>query len=115
MGEACGDDAELRSAVETLIRADAGELIPSQPDVWGSVEALAAERRRLPAGTRLGPYEVRSLLGEGGMGEVYRARDTRLGGDVAIKVLLWSAQELAERRERFHREGRAMAALSHGT
>jgi len=61
----------------------------------------------LAAGDRLGPYEILSLLGKGGMGEVYRARDSRLGRDVALKV---SAQQFGER---FEREARAVAALNH--
>src|SRR5437879_4009754 len=61
----------------------------------------------LAPGTRLGPYEILTLIGAGGMGEVYRARDTRLGRDVAIKV---SAERFSER---FEREARAVAALNH--
>src|SRR5689334_19089921 len=61
----------------------------------------------LSAGTRLGPYEILSALGAGGMGEVYRARDTRMGRDVAIKV---SAEHFSDR---FEREVRAVAALNH--
>jgi len=67
----------------------------------------------LAAGTKLGPYEILSPLGAGGMGEVYRARDTRLGRDVAIKVL---PERLASDRDaavRFERESKAVAALSH--
>ncbi len=67
----------------------------------------------LPAGTRFGPYEVVAPLGAGGMGEVYRARDTRLGRDVAIKVLPGDVAGDAERRTRFEREARAVAALDH--
>ena len=65
------------------------------------------------AGTKLGPYEVLSSLGAGGMGEVYRARDPRLGRDVAIKVLpaLFAADPI--RLHRFEQEARAVAALSH--
>jgi eukaryotic-like serine/threonine-protein kinase len=68
---------------------------------------------RLFTGMRLGRYEVLAPLGAGGMGEVYRARDTRLGREVAIKVL---PQQLAgdpERKQRFEREARAIAALNH--
>jgi serine/threonine protein kinase/tetratricopeptide (TPR) repeat protein len=67
----------------------------------------------LTRGTRLGPYEILSPLGAGGMGEVYRARDTRLGRDVAIKVLpaAWSADR--DRLRRFAQEARAAAALNH--
>jgi hypothetical protein len=67
----------------------------------------------LTPGTRLGSYEVVSPLGAGGMGEVYRARDPRLDRDVAIKVLPASFSTDAERRARFEREARAVAALSH--
>jgi serine/threonine protein kinase len=67
----------------------------------------------LAAGTKLGPYEVAAPLGAGGMGEVYRARDTRLGREVAIKVL--PAERLSDerRRARFEQEARAASALNH--
>ena len=67
----------------------------------------------LTSGTQLGPYEIQSPLGAGGMGEVYRARDTRLGRDVAIKVLPESFVREADRLHRFEQEARAVAALSH--
>jgi eukaryotic-like serine/threonine-protein kinase len=67
----------------------------------------------MQAGTRLGPYEIAALLGAGGMGEVYRARDTRLGRDVAIKVLPPEFADDPERLKRFEQEARAVAALSH--
>jgi serine/threonine protein kinase len=67
----------------------------------------------LTPGTRLGPYEIVSAIGAGGMGEVYRAKDSRLGRDVAIKVLPESVANDAGRRERFEREAKAVAALSH--
>ena len=66
----------------------------------------------LAKGTLLGPYEVDTLLGAGGMGEVYRARDTRLGRTVAIKVLLSGLTATPERRARFEREARVISALS---
>src|SRR6185295_19183533 len=67
----------------------------------------------LSTGTRLGPYEIIAPLGAGGMGEVYRARDRRLDRDVAIKVLPGSVAGDPERRARFEREAKAVAALSH--
>src|SRR5688572_17946875 len=67
----------------------------------------------LPSGTRLGPYEVVSPLGAGGMGEVYRARDTRLGREVAVKVLLPEVSADDSRRRRFEQEARSASALNH--
>jgi len=67
----------------------------------------------LSAGTRLGPYEVIAPLGSGGMGEVYRARDSRLGREVAIKVLPPDRLADQDRRGRFEQEARAVAALNH--
>jgi eukaryotic-like serine/threonine-protein kinase len=65
------------------------------------------------AGTRLGPYEILAPIGAGGMGEVYRARDTRLDRTVAVKVLPSHLSENAEHKRRFEREARAISALSH--
>jgi serine/threonine protein kinase len=67
----------------------------------------------LAAGDRLGPYEIVGLLGAGGMGEVYRARDTRLDRAVAIKVLPAALAADAQLRDRFEREARAVSALQH--
>jgi eukaryotic-like serine/threonine-protein kinase len=67
----------------------------------------------LTAGTKLGPYEIIGPLGAGGMGEVYRARDTRLDRMVAIKVLPASSATDADRLRRFETEARAIAALNH--
>ena len=63
-------------------------------------------------GRKLGPYEVLAKLGEGGMGEVYRARDPRLNRDIALKILPAGARVDVERRERFQREAQVIAALN---
>src|SRR5215470_11982244 len=67
----------------------------------------------LSSATRIGPYEILALLGEGGMGEVYRARDTVLGREVAVKVLPAAVAADPERVARFQREAQALAALNH--
>src|ERR1700686_3328185 len=67
----------------------------------------------ITSGTKLGPYEILALLGAGGMGEVYRARDTRLGRDVALKILPDSFARDGDRLRRFEQEARAVAALNH--
>src|SRR6516225_9343672 len=67
----------------------------------------------LPSGTKLGPYEIQSPLGAGGMGEVYRARDTRLDRTVAIKILPTHLSDNPEFKQRFEREARAISALNH--
>src|SRR5689334_17479183 len=66
----------------------------------------------LATGSRLGPYEIASLIGAGGMGEVYRARDLRLGRDVAVKVLPATFATDHARLQRFEQEARATAALN---
>src|SRR5262245_46056196 len=67
----------------------------------------------LAAGARLGPYEIIAAIGAGGMGEVYRARDSRLGRDVAVKVIAAELVADADRLQRFEREARAAASLDH--
>src|SRR3974377_1271614 len=67
----------------------------------------------IQSGTHLGPYEILSAIGAGGMGEVYRARDTKLGRDVAIKVLPEAFARDAERMARFQREAKVLASLNH--
>ena len=70
-------------------------------------------RVALSAGTRLVPYEIMAAIGAGGMGEVYRARDTKLNRDVAIKVLPESVADDPDRLARFKREARVLASLNH--
>src|SRR5262245_11281013 len=67
----------------------------------------------LSPGTKLGPYEITGQLGAGGMGEVYRARDTRLGREVAVKVLPGHLSTNHEVRARFEREAKAVSSLNH--
>src|SRR5262249_4606573 len=67
----------------------------------------------LPRGTRFGSYELLGLQGAGGMGEVYRARDTRLNRDIALKVLPGTLATNVERVARFHRDAQVMASLNH--
>src|ERR1700719_2568789 len=72
-----------------------------------------AQRMALTSGTKLGPYEIQSPLGAGGMGEVYRARDTRLDRDVAIKVLPGNLSSEPSLKQRLEREAKAISKLSH--
>ena len=104
---ACAGEEALRRAVDALLA--------EQSSAAGFLEAPAwtPERSRLPAGTRLGPYEIQSFIGAGGMGEVYKGRDTRLGRIVAIKVLPPDLAADPDRRRRFEQEARAVSALNH--
>jgi eukaryotic-like serine/threonine-protein kinase len=110
VAEACSGDPELRDEVESLIRADAGEA--GATDSFAA-SVPAAHGPALGSGARLGPYEVCSLLGAGGMGEVYRARDTKLRREVAIKILPRVFTADPDRLARFEREARLLAALNH--
>ena len=116
--EACRDDPELRTEVESLLSslgaASSGFL--ESPAIEGVPALSPTERagsRSVGKGTRLGPYEILSPLGAGGMGEVYRARDERLGREVAIKVLSAELSEDASRVKRFEKEARSASALNH--
>lgn len=112
LDSACGDDPELRRLVETLASKDqraGGFLADSAP-------AEAIETRRSVGsleGRLLGHYRIVSFLGVGGMGEVYRAHDGKLGRDVAIKTLPPEFARDPARLARFRREARALASLNH--
>src|SRR5919106_3259066 len=87
---------------------------PTGPSTSGCSKGSAeGGSMRLTPGTSLGPYEVISKLGEGGMGEVYRARDTRLDRDVALKILPETFAQDTERLARFEREAKTLASLNH--
>jgi len=105
--EACQDDAELRGEVESLLAqsGDTERLVDQR--AWAEADNLAVTRTLLTPGARLGPYQILGLVGEGGMGKVYRGLDTRLGRAVAIKI---SSEQF---NQRFEREARAISSLNH--
>ncbi|MEP7340853.1 MAG: protein kinase [Acidobacteriota bacterium] len=114
LAEACAADDGLRREVETLLRARdrAGDFLNRDA---AEIEAslIAAERAIIPAGQRIGHFEVIAPLGAGAMGEVYLARDTRLERQVALKLLPARFTSDAARLRRFEREARAASALNH--
>jgi serine/threonine protein kinase len=85
------------------------------PEAMSAPSGVGYNAARMPLnpGTKLGPYEIQSPLGAGGMGEVYRARDTRLGRDVAIKVLPAHLCSNPDLRQRLDREAKAISSLNH--
>jgi serine/threonine protein kinase len=105
LDQACGSDRELRREVESLLAQHASRDGPlDRPALDTGAEPTQTQ---LAIGSQLGPYKISGSLGAGGMGQVYKARDTRLGREVAIKIL-------SERfSDRFEREARAVAALNH--
>jgi serine/threonine protein kinase len=105
LDQACASDQSLRREVESLLAAD-------KQARTGFLESPPLARK-LEKGTRLGDCEIQSLLGAGGMGEVYRARDLRLRRDVAVKVLPAVVSSDPERLRRFEQEATAAAALNH--
>jgi serine/threonine protein kinase/TolB-like protein/Tfp pilus assembly protein PilF len=118
---------ELDRIIRKLLRKDPLQRYQTAEEVLAELEALRAPssgsgksgpraskpRESLRAGARLGPYEIVEPLGSGGMGDVYRARDTRLDRQVAIKVLAPEFLEDAERKQRFQREAKTISSLSH--
>jgi serine/threonine-protein kinase len=112
LAEACGEDADLRREVASLLAEEHTPLVIDHE--IGTVAAAVLEGAlRLTPGTALGPYRVEGLLGAGGMGEVYRARDTKLNRDVALKVLRQSLVSEPDRLARFTREAHILASLNH--
>jgi serine/threonine protein kinase len=110
--EACGGDEALRREVESLLAS------PATADgvFAGPALAVVPPPGAMPSvltGRRLGVYQLHERIGAGGMGEVYRARDTKLGRDVAIKILPHAFTDDPERLARFEREARMLATLNH--
>ena len=116
--EVCGENTELCKEIESLLAEapDADRLF--ETPAWQQAASLLIESgkpglTRFTAGVQLGPYQIIHLLGAGGMGEVYRARDMRLGREVALKLLPQDELADPERRRRFLQEARAASALNH--
>ena len=108
LDEACAGDQTLRAEVDALLAADG-----AAPGSGEGATFTLTEEAPLAPGATLGPYRIDGLIGAGGMGEVYRARDPRLGRDVAIKVLPRQLAADPSRRERLLKEARSAAALNH--
>jgi eukaryotic-like serine/threonine-protein kinase len=106
--QVCNGDDELRAEVESLLGYDAGATAFLERGAAAVRPALA-----LTVGRHLGPYHILAPLGAGGMGEVHRARDTKLGREVALKILPLHLTADPERRARFVREARVLATLNH--
>jgi eukaryotic-like serine/threonine-protein kinase len=113
LDQACAGDEALRRKVDDLLAAHAqAENFIETPALEVEAKALAEQTRSM-VGRQLGRYQILALLGAGGMGEVYRARDTRLNRAVAIKVLPPHLTQDSVALARFEREAQAVAALSH--
>lgn len=112
VANACGDDAELKAEVESLLAADegSGDFIDS-PALEVAAEMLADEKSRSRIGSEIGQYKIVSMLGTGGMGEVWLADDTKLKRRVALKLL--GAPQKADFLLRFRQEAYAASALNH--
>jgi serine/threonine protein kinase len=111
---ACGGDAELRREVESLLAQQAtDEGFLDTPGIAMAAQMITSPGASILTGRRIGAYQIQALIGAGGMGEVYRARDTKLGRDVAIKIQPRLFVADPERTARFAREARLLAALNH--
>ena len=109
---ACGDDLVLRREIEALLAEEDEPGLIDRP-VWSAASDLMEPAPALAPGTALGPYQIDRLVGEGGMGQVFRAVDARLHRTVAVKILPPTDGVDPRLRERFGREAQAGAALAH--
>ena len=112
LAEAATGDAELLREVESLLAHDSAAILIDRPMIE-TAAAVLDDPSDLAPGFQLGPYRIEGLLGAGGMGQVYRATDTRLNRSVAVKVLPKALATDPQFRARFDREAQAIAALSH--
>ena len=112
--DACAGDSALRREVEALLaqQASTGGFLDG-PAMADAAQMFNDGGESLLSGRRLGAYQVHERIGVGGMGEVYRARDTKLGRDVAIKILPSLFTSDPDRLARFEREARMLASLNH--
>src|SRR5262245_52513387 len=110
----CGADGALLSAVEELLASHDRASQFLETPIAATISEIG-ERPPTPnlVGRRIGPYQIAAPIDRGGMGEVYRARDSKLGRDVAIKILPGVFKKDPERLARFEREARILAALNH--
>jgi eukaryotic-like serine/threonine-protein kinase len=111
--KAAGDDDGLRREVESLLEHDSMPVLIDEPMLATAAAMLDDGASDLKSGALLGPYRIDLLVGSGGMGQVYRATDTRLDRVVALKILPRELAINARFRTRFEREAHAIAALSH--
>ena len=112
--EACQGDEELRREIDSLLAEERGaDQFIEQPAMEVVAKDLADEQREALIGKNIGPYKILSLLGAGGMGEVYRAEDSHLKRQVAVKVLASRFADDRERMARFQREAHLLASLNH--
>src|SRR5712664_1072527 len=112
--EVCAGDDTLRREVESLLAQEKrGDGFLESPAVEVAAKMMAMDANRSLSGQQLGSYMIVSLLGAGGMGEVYQAHDTKLGRDVAIKVLPPAFAHDPDRLSRFQREAKMLASLNH--
>jgi serine/threonine protein kinase len=112
--EVCGEDKTLLAEVESLLLSlGSAESFMETPAVAKVAEAIEAETRHLEKGQTFGHYEIVEQIGEGGMGEVYLAKDTRLNRQVALKLLAWHITSDKNRVSRFRQEAFATSALNH--
>src|SRR5215470_19159706 len=108
VAELCGTDNELRREIESLLESQHGASLLDHPA--GDHPSVM---QMLTIGSQIGVFRIDSLLGVGGMGEVYRARDTKLNRDVAVKILPPAFANDPDRLARFKREAQVLASLNH--